>query len=407
MWSLKPINTPSSICPRCQHQNPGFGEYLFVASQVLGQGKCAQCNLRYFHNWPIGHGAEFPIAFANGIASFPKKSYSWLAAPVMSAINENKTVHAQIARDIRQVTEQAVLLNCLDSCYGHVILKILNSWWYRDLDSPEGLIVMVPENCVWMVPDFVAEVWSVQIPLKGFNAQLPSLKAFIEQVSSDFSSIQLAPVNTHPDHQQINFARYFRENPFNLHEFDSKQYQLCIIWREDRWWTPTWIEEKLGFLSVKYSLEWLKVWLVDRQLRNFKKLIQLVRSELPELSIKVVGIGTRGAFAENIMDQRRLSPVVEDELAWSKLYASSQVVIGVHGSHMLVPTALAAGFVNLLPNHKIPHLSEDILTNHESRFQTFLGRHLTMFSSPSVVSKHIVSMFRDFSYLYNHTVSKT
>jgi hypothetical protein len=346
------------------------------------------------------------LAFANGVASFSKRSHSWLAAPVMAAINENRTIHAEIAREVRQVTKQAILLNCLDSCYGHIILKILNSWFYREIDFPKGLIVIVPENCVWMVPDFVAEVWSIQVPLKDLNAQLPSLKAFIEQVSNDFNSIQLAPVNTHPDHQEIDFARYFRENPFNLHEFDSKQYQLCIIWREDRWWTSTRIEEMIGFLSVKYSLEWLKVWLVDRQLRTFKNLIKLVRSELPELSIRVVGIGIRGAFPENIIDQRRSSPVVEDELAWSEVYAASQVVIGVHGSHMLVPTALAAGYVALLPDHKVPHLSEDILMKHTPRFQTFLGRHLTIFSSPSVVSKHIVSMFRDFSYLYNHTVSR-
>ena len=407
MWSLKPINTPYSTCPRCQHQNEGFGDYLFVASQVMGEGKCAQCDLQYFHNWPVGHGIDFPMAFANGTASLPERSHEWLTEPVMAAIKGNKMVDAEIAREVRFEVEQAILLNCLDSCYGHVILKILNSWSFRELEFPKGLIVMVPENCVWMVPEFVAEIWSVQTPLKHLNAQLPSLKIFIEQVSNNFESIHLAPVNTHPDHQEIDFSKYFREKPFNINHFDSRKYQLCIVWREDRWWTRTWLGEIIGFLSIKYSVNWLKVWLIDRQLAFYKKLIKLVRKELPDLSIQVVGMGIRGSFPDHVVDQRRLSPKVEDELIWSHIYASSQVVVGVHGSNMLIPTALAAGFVALLPNHKIPHLAEDILMQHTPRFQTFLGRHLSVLSSPSLVSKHIVSMFRDFSYLHKHTVSRS
>ena len=406
MWSLKPVKSPPSTCPRCTHQNSGFAESFFVASQILGKGNCENCDLKYYHNWPIGHGQEFPIAFSNGLATYSQKAKLWLAEPLINAINENRVTNPDIRRKVYHQASQVVLLNCLDSCYGHVVLKILNSWFYRDLNFPKGLIALVPTNCTWMVPEFVAEVWSVDIPLKGLNSQLKSLDQFIDQVSDSYESIQLAPVNTHPDHQSIDFSKYFQVAPFNIHEFYSKQLQLCILWREDRWWTKNRAEEMLGYLSTKYSIGWIKSWLLRRQLQSYKRVIHHLRTELPDLSIKIVGIGAWGTFPDYVMDCRKVIPSEAEELEWAGVFASSQIVLGVHGSNMLIPTALAAGYVELLPNHKIPFMSEDILTRHTPRFQTFLGRHLGVFSSPALVSRHILSMLKDFSYLYTNTTSE-
>ena len=386
-------------------QNDGFTDYSFVGSQILGSGTCQDCGLVYFHNWPIGHGKQFPISFSTSKARYPEKAEKWLAKPVIKAVIENHRRVPRIARDIRTKISRALVINCLDPCYGHIILKLFNSWIHRNMEPPEGMVVVVPSNCIWMVPDFVSEIWSVEISLADLNSHLDSLRAFIDDVSEDYQSRQIMPLHTHPDHQQIDFSQYFRVSPFTLDKFYSLPMQVCFIWREDRYWILTRVEEMLSFISIKYSVKLLKYWLLLRQLKAITGVARRLKQQIPELSFKVVGLGTWGRFPEFIQDSRNSQPAIEDEISWCVTYAQSQLVVGVHGSGMMIPTALSGGFIELLPEHKIPFISEDILMKHEPRFQTFLGRHLDLFTTPKVVVRHIISVLKDFSYLYANTTA--
>ena len=264
------------------------------------------------------------------------------------------------------------------------------------------MVVLIPANCTWMVPDYVAEIWSVQVSLPNLSRQLTSLKQFLIKVMRDYDSLLILPVHTQMDHHDIDFSQFFRTSTFRLSEWDSHQSCITFIWREDRFWIRSRVEEILSFTIIKYSLGWLKPWLLSRQMTAFRKVAQKVRQALPKVKIKVTGLGVWGGFPDDFEDMRVMSMTEEVEKAWNHTYAQSHLVIGVHGSNMLIPTALAAGFIELLPNHKIPFISEDILTKHPSRFQTFLGRHLGLFTSTDVVAGHVISVFRDFPYLYKN-----
>jgi hypothetical protein len=64
---------------------------------------------------------------------------------------------------------------------------------------------------------------------------------------------------------------------------------------------------------------------------------------------------------------------------------------------MLLPTSLAAGFVNLLPPDKLPHYAEDILLAHDNPIhQTLLGRFLPTSASPRQVAALMASMLTEF-----------
>ena len=88
----------------------------------------------------------------------------------------------------------------------------------------------------------------------------------------------------------------------------------------------------------------------------------------------------------------------EREKEWCGIYAKSHLIIGIHGSNMLIPTSLAAGFIEILPKHKIPHMTQDMLLSHSSRYAIFLGRHLDEFTSTALVKTHVISMLKDFSF---------
>ena len=404
MWSLKPYKSPPSKCPKCSHKNAGFQTYFFTGAHILGEGDCKGCGSHYFHNWPIGHGAEFPVAFTNnGIAKYPVKADQWMARPLIKAVQDDFRVAAPILRNVRKKINQALLLNCLDPCYGHVIWKLFNTFHYQGVSFPQGVVVLIPESCVWMVPDHVAEIWAVDLPLRDINCPIDSLNLFIEKVSEKYDSLQILPVFTHIDHQKIDFYQYFRTKSFQISEFGNKQPCVTFIWREDRFWLRTRLEEWLSFVVMKLSINWLKPWFLHRQLRAMEEVSKQVSLESPSTIFKVVGLGAWGSFPESFEDLRRITLTEDWEKKWCLAYAQSHLIVGVHGSSMLIPTALSAGFIELLPRHKIPFISEDVLTKHPVRYQTFLGRHLDMFTSTRSISRHINSILKDFIYLYKNT----
>ena len=80
------------------------------------------------------------------------------------------------------------------------------------------------------------------------------------------------------------------------------------------------------------------------------------------------------------------------------IYRHSQLVLGIHGSHMLIPTALSAGFIEIHPPAQDP-------TSHrghwppptKGRLAHFLGRFCgTNFSSPRLVAAHVWTMVKGF-----------
>ena len=407
MWSLKPLNSPPSTCPGCNSENKGFTNYQFTGLHILGIGNCAHCGMKYYHNWPVGHGADFPIAFNdNGAHNYPEKAANWLAQPLIKAINKNLKGAASVERLVKKEISQVLLLNCLDPCYGHVLWKLLNAFHYRDVKPPQGLVVLIPSNCFWLVPDFVSEIWSVDIELPLLGLHIPSVDHFVKEISKEYQSIHLLPASTHIDHSKVDLYQFLKISPFNLANFSVSPTNITFIWREDRLWLSNNLEQSISLFAKKYHIKWLNRWLVRRQLLTMKKVARYIRRLIPDVRFNVAGLGTQGVFPDYFRDLRQLTTNPQVEKNWCQAYAQSQLVIGVHGSNMIIPTALSAGFVELVPRYKIPFITEDMLMKHTARFQTFLGRHLDLFTPAKVIALHITSMLKDFDYLYNNTLSQ-
>jgi hypothetical protein len=363
--------------------------------------------MKYYHNWPIGHGMDFPITFNdNGTASFPERAANWLARPLIKAIKNQESNNAIIERKVNKAITRVLLLNCLDPCYGHVLWKLFNAHHYREVAPPEGLAVLIPKNCVWLVPDFAAEIWSVEVELDLLGIPIPAVDQFIRDQTDQYESVRLLPGLTHIDHQDLDMKSFLRTTPFDLSDFQKQSACITFIWREDRLWLGSAWEEWLSLFATKYNVAIINKWLVGRQISKMKQVAAQLLQQLPAAKFYVTGLGRQGVFPGHVNDLRRLKADSKTEMEWCEVYAKSHLVIGVHGSNMIIPTALSAGFIELLPKHKVPFMAEDILMKHPARFQTFLGRHLDLYSAAEVIVEHAVSMIEDFGYLYKNTMAR-
>ena len=60
--------------------------------------------------------------------------------------------------------DRVLLLDCLDPIYGHSLLKLLNV--QRELAGDAGVVVLAPSSLRLLVPDGVAELWTVDEPAR-------------------------------------------------------------------------------------------------------------------------------------------------------------------------------------------------------------------------------------------------
>lgn len=397
MFELKPFSIQYTfVCPDC---NCKFGQpesLLFQGTNILADCLCECCENRYYHTIPTGHAALFSIAFSQKTekVKYDQNTAAWLAEPLIASIRKGFSVERKITKKVFEPKKEVILLNCLDSCYGHVFLKLLNAQDYLRTYPDKGLILLMPSGFQWLLPEGIAELWEVEGKLKDFDQRISNLDLFIKKEIGRFDSVLVSQVPVHPDIHRFDLKAFLKTDKFDLADFEKKPSQITFILREDRFWLNNRLDVFLQKVAIsKGWMNTLRPYFAWKQNRLFAKLAREIhRLSEGKYHFAAAGLGKTGNLPSSIKDQRyaKIDDKVEKE--WCELYATSQVVIGIHGSNMLIPTALSAGFIELLPRHKIYNLTEDIAMDHKGRYMQFLGRYLDEFSSVKLVATHVVSM---------------
>jgi hypothetical protein len=374
---------------------------LFQGQHILAEMQCTCCDIAYYHTVAIGHAAFFPVSFSydGKITKFLPESEVWMAKPlIQSMLSDAAFVEAEIEVLPHRKTSKALFLNCLDDCWGHVFHKLLNAQKHLENDSDWGLIVLIPSNFKWLILDGVAEVWALNLPMKDLKNRIVNLDAFVKSQLPRFHEAGLSNAHVQPNASSINIEKFTKIAPFDLKNFYVLPPKITFIWREDRFWHKSYVEEICYLASVKYGFSKLLVpffaWL---QMLRFGKLAKRISEKIPNSQFCLVGLGTNSNPPRLLNDLRKNTFSEATEKEWVKCYAETHVIVGVHGSHMLLPTAMAAAFVELVPYWKLDRWGEDIAQPYQGRNSMFLGRILPGFSSSKLVAAHVVGVLRNYA----------
>jgi hypothetical protein len=334
---------------------------------------------------PVGHSAHFPftVNLTERKVDDSTAETAWLWRPLLESLLAPKTEAVRLTREILSERREVIILNCLDSMYGHCLLKLLNAGRHLQ-DNPElGLIVLIPPFLRWLVPDGVAEVWTADLGLAQMRDYHKNLHEQITAECRRFDKIFLSEGYSHPSRFQI--EKFARVRP---HQFTQEPPLVTFIWREDRPWLPEfwwrWLR-KLGSRSL----------LIKFQNRQVQRFLAGIRQERPDTRFCVAGLGRSTSFPVWIDDRRVEKFSAETERATAALYAESRIVAGIHGSNMLLPSGLAGMTIDLMPPGKWDCLPEDILF-HESdaRLAVFRYRFVPTDTNPATVAQIASSMLK-------------
>lgn len=399
MIQIKPVIQLLSNCPYCQTSLRPV-DVLWQGIHVCAESECDNCGAEIIEDLPTGQALASPyqVDLKRGAIYGSKGALGWFGKPLLESL-EQAQVESKPGFEVKRFSQfrHVIILNCLDYLYGHAVLKLLNVDHHLKSRPDLGLILIIPRFLRWMTPVDIAEVWTVDIPLTKAKNFYPYLNELIQKECSRFDSIYLSPAHSHP--REFDIARLTGVQP---HNFAARAFRITFVWREesaDRLWLDWSKYRALCKLFHKFKLE---RFLLRWQNYKIKSLFSHLRTKFPEASFTLAGAGKSTRFPDWIDDQRtvKFSPEIERHLC--QVYAESRLVIGVHGSNMLLPSAHAGLVMDLMPADRWGNFAQDLLYDQsanlreDNRITAFKYRYIPVESRPKTLTKIIISMINDF-----------
>lgn len=369
MIQIKPHIAYEKCCPHCGHKLSA-AHVLWQGIHVCAVSRCTNCGAAITGDLEVGQALYTPyqIDVEKGELFGDAGQRYWFGTPLLNSL-QSPNHDPDISLAIEKFSKHAkvIILNCIDFLYGHSLLKLLNAEAHLNSNPDCGLVVIVPRYLRWLVPQGVAEVWVVDIPLAKARNYYPLLDQLIKAECERFDEIYLSRAYSHPAAFDIT-----RFTGINRHDFASERFRVTFIWREDRPWFERRIWIRIGRrLSVVKSL--LLAW------QNFKvrKLFAALRDKFPTAQFTVAGLGVATRFPSWVDDRRVAAFDDETERQLCRVYGESRLVIGVHGSSMLLPSAHAGMTIDLMPDDRWPNMAQDLLYQEaDSRMAAYRYRYL-------------------------------
>jgi hypothetical protein len=387
MIKIKPNIEANLNCPICQ-KSLLTQKVLWQGIHICAETHCKTCEKKFISDLPVGHGvhASFHVA-QDSYELYGELAREWLGIPFQKALCEPSSKPVElIVEKKRPVSGDVVILNCIDYLYGHSLLKLLNA--SRHIKANQNLVVIAPAFLKWCVPENVTEVWIVNINLKDSRDFFPDLNRKIKKEIGRFNSVYVSKALAHPkDFSVLDYTKISKGN-----KLPEDKRRVLFVWREDRLWNNENIPYQVARkLKIKAPLLWL-------QRNKIVKFFKQIRRGCKDVVFVVAGLGKTIDFPEWISDFRveKFDEANERELC--KIYAQTDVVIGVHGSNMLLPSGHANMIIDIMPMGRWGNLAQDMLYQEDDcRMASYRYRYIPIETSVKTIAHITVSMITGFN----------
>ncbi len=393
-----PLQPSLSYHANCVHDHTPLdvSGWSIPGMRCLAELSCSACGREYFGDLRVGEALASPMlleadtghVYDSQGTSSPSYWFSdWLQRGYVQRVDAPVDWTIETARPVRR----PLLLDCLNALYGHSLLSLLNAQHYIDHARDWDLIVLIPHQLRWLVPDGAAEIWSVPWSFRQGFVWNDGLAAQIRErlARYDECALSIGIPNPHADDWDV--RRFSRIPPF-APPVDGERVNhpvISFIWRDDRTW-PSLRPANRFFRASRRLATPLRLVKSGQQHQQdrFVAVAEELKHNHPDIDAAIIGLGTPQPGLPAWIDDRRTLTLDENtERAWCGRYAQSHVVIGVHGSNMLLPSAHAGAAVELVPRDRWSNLMQDILLPEaDARTFALRCRFLPEESQPATVA---------------------
>jgi len=363
-------------------------EILWQGTHVCVKGYCSHKNREIVEELKVGHAQTNPytIDILDGRIWGNEAAKSFLGIPLLYSLQNPNPSSIEIKKEVFNSCRKVIILNCIDFLYGHGLLKLLNAQRHLEECTDLGLVVIVPKYLRWMVPEGVAEIWTVNISLNNGQCYYPKFHDFVQHECERFDEIYISKAHSHPS--QFDIEKFTK---IDTYDWSDEKIRITFVWREDR----PWVSEFLYVVSRKFKVI---PWLVRIQNWKVCRLLWLIKKAIPEAQVTIAGLGKKTKFPQWIEDLRVEKYTEETERKVCKVYADSRLVIGIHGSNMLLPSGHAGMTLDLMHKSRWNNFAQDILYQEKDpRLAAFRYRYIPFNTNLIDIASIAVSMIEKFA----------
>jgi len=396
MLDLHPIPEIDRDCPHCGTALTPR-DWHIPGMRMLADLTCPDCDREYYGDLASGHGIFYPALLERDTGTVHADVDGWFADLLQETYRNRVDESVSFETTSEGQVSNPVLLNCLDVNYLHHVNKLLNAG--RCEDGDRDLIVLVPESLRWMVPDGVAGVWTVDLPPTGSGTWNERLAGQIHEEVSRFDRCALSVAHPHPHPNVYDIAAFTGVDPFSISAWTDRLAEptVTFVWRgatggssPRRLWasvpeSPRWRQKLRGTINLAAHRLGSQRIAIREQRRNIVAAASELRSLIPSVDCAVAGVGTEGSFPDWFTDVRYEHPDRTAEVSLCERYAESHVVVGVHGSHMGLPSAHAGAVVEVMPESKRGNFIGDMVCRPADQRESLL-RYRTVSASAPVMT---------------------
>jgi hypothetical protein len=404
MIQISPFEEKSIICS-CG-RTAIFSKIIWQGVHTCGLYICESCGVEIIKSVPVNQSnlEEYILIPSNELVtdtSYNQVKLNWYSKIMLSIAKPvNRTVEMDV--EIFRKSENVMLLNTLDHIYGHSLSFLFNLQKLAPINPRPGIIVIVQPMLRWLIPvNDVDEIWTVKLGFKDFLSYYSDLTEKINAQLPRFSTVYLSKGHILPTNQNIRIERFTGFKPF---DFKSRPAvpRITFIWREDpdRLWIRNIyllkIFKKLGLSKALLPIQYTRV----------RLLFKILRGNLGSgYKISLAGLGRSFSFPGSIDDMRIEAFNEENEKLLCRIYSESEIVIGVHGSSMLLPSAHAGMAISMMPSKRWGNYGEDILfVEEDNRLALFQRRIIPLNLSVFEISDIAYEMLTGREYFIKKVV---
>lgn len=357
MLELHPNLDMEQPCPRCGELLAARGWYT-PGMRTFAKLHCVRCDRAFVGDLSVGGSINYEMLLDAATGDvFGGEGAPWLKNWLLRGFKARTADPPPMQIERFRPLRRALLLNCLDVLYGHSLLKLLNAQHHLDEHADFDLLLLIPRCLRWLVPEGVAEIWTIDIPLTDGWFWNDGLDRELHERVADCKSLHVSRALSHPAPEDVDIERFSRVRPFDVDGWPRQPVRPVVtyIWRDDRRWG-------------------LPLHPHDQATRGME-FAKRLRTDWPNLDFAVAGIGRDTPLPEGLVDLRLSRPSDDDERELCRRYAASHIVVGIHGSNMLLPSAHAAATIDLMPEDRWGNVTQDIIfRNSEPREAAFRYR---------------------------------
>jgi DNA-directed RNA polymerase subunit RPC12/RpoP len=352
------INPEIDLKIKCNSCGKEFQAKTFhlTGMHVLGGGSCPDCDSGILYKeMPTSAGLLYPtvIDSKTGARVDDIPFSNWFINNLSVAFKKrvNEKFEIKKIRNSPGRKDKLLILNTVDSTYGHSLLNIFNLSYYRK-KKDFHLLLIVSKNLLWLVPDYVDEIWVADISFSKAGMWNDYLVDLVNREIQEYRESFLCRSFPQVPEHDFNIEEYTRVKPFPLDEWDKrlKKPVITFIWRKDRFWKrvlPRVIDNRLSRRLFSSGIQQLKYRI---QFRWLIKFASELRKSAPDVDFAIAGMDSRELSLPDWIKDFRF-PEHSDRTAKESCerYAESHLIIGCNGSSLVLPSCHAGGVMNIVP----------------------------------------------------------